>query len=306
MGHGAVGASFVATTQQLLARDAVELMLVGRDPGRTDYEFGNTTGARTSWIDVAAGYAVGNELFSLGVTGHALFGDEMTRSRLYDARYDDQGALEADYIEAFTRGGRGFTVDLGMAVHPSRAVTLSIVAQNAIGRIRWNAVRQVRSATLTAKDFALDLVDIADRLRTSERDLVDGDDPRALELADQLTHEQRLPRLVQIGVAYALPTRTQIAFGYSDDLSPNSVSAWKRSFSAGIEQKIPLLTLRVGGATDVTRRTSMLGAGFSLGMLDVGVARTGGLLYSTRHSGWIGAVGVSVRAPKPQLVMLAR
>ncbi len=116
-------------------------------------------------------------------------------------------------------------------------------------------------------------------------------------MADDLYRDAYFPATLRTGVAWTLPrTRTSLAAGYQEVLTEGRLGGgWDRQLSAGIEQKVPLATLRGGVATDL-REARMLSGGLSLGPLQVGVARTWqSLPNGAERSGWVGDFGLSVR-----------
>jgi hypothetical protein len=83
-----------------------------------------------------------------------------------------------------------------------------------------------------------------------------------------------------------------VAASYTGELSDSRLAGpWNRSLSIGWQQKVPVVTLRAGLATDLNSG-AMLGGGLSLGPVHVGAARlTGSAEGNPDQSGWIFTFG---------------
>mgnify|MGYP006210510607 CR=1 FL=1 len=85
---------------------------------------------------------------------------------------------------------------------------------------------------------------------------------------------------------------------YREQLSAGRLaSRWDREISIGIQQRIPLMVLRAGYATNL-EEGSMVSGGLSLGPIQVGLARLDdGMHQGSPRGGWIGTFGLGVMAP---------
>ena len=73
---------------------------------------------------------------------------------------------------------------------------------------------------------------------------------------------------------------------------------WDREVSVGIQQKLPLITVRAGYASNFEEGT-MISGGLSLGPIQLGAARLDdGMYEGAPRSGWIGTFGLGVMAPR--------
>lgn len=293
-GRLAFGVSAAGISRNTLSRDVADLMLNGFDESRTDYSVGNTGGSSVSYLDVAAGYGTSFGPLSVGITGHYLRGRSLSNARFYDLRVDTLAQrLEIDYAEVFAKNGSGYAVDVGAALEPVPNVTLSAAVTNVVGSMEWSDELYVRELTITDEDFE-DPAGLPDRFTTAEERRL-GTGARETALAEGISDGMTLPRTLRVGASVALPTYTRLAMGYQKTLAEGLMaSGWERSVSAGIQQRLLLVTARVGYATDLGDQ-SMLSAGLSVGPLDVGVAILDGESNGHHDSGVTATIGLGLR-----------
>lgn len=297
----AVGVSYGTTVQQTFGRDIFDLVINGYEDGRTDYRVGNTSGHRVTYIDVAAGYGRRVGPVSVGVTGHYIHGQNLAQSRLFEPRYNLQDrALELDYIEVLSPSGRGFGLDVGAAMEPVKNLAVSASVANAFARMTWSDDLRYKSITVTDSDFQEDpdaTRGLLVRFDRSEQDLdMDAAPLRVRETVHGLFDEAYFPTVLRTGATYRLPTRTDVAVGYQTALTSGRLAGWwDTQASVGIQQKLPLISLRAGYTTNLEEGT-MLSGGVSLGPVQLGVARIEdvGPMGDSR-SGWVGTFGLSAR-----------
>jgi hypothetical protein len=298
----ALGVAYGAVVEQSVGRDLVDLFVNGYQNGRTDYQVGNTTGSRATYFDFAAAYGRRVGPLSLGATAHFILGRSLVRSRLFEPRIDPSAeTLEVEYREVLVRGGRGFGLDLGAALQPLPNLTLSASVANAAGQMKWSETLQTRAMIANQDDFGRNTMYWEEKLSA----FTEGDevvDPSAVplavyETARDLYREAYFPATFRSGAAYRVPViRTQFEVGYQKQLTAGRLGdAWKERVSVGVQQKLPLITLRAGAASNLDGATQ-LAAGITLGGFEIGVARirhdaAGG----TPRDEYLGAIGLNVR-----------
>jgi hypothetical protein len=295
----AVGLSWAGSARQNVGRDLVDLVLNGYQSGRTDYSVGATGGTRLSYFDLSAAWARRAGPVSVGVAAHYLAGGTLARSRLFEPQFDLEAEdLSAEYREVYARGGHGWAVDVGVAAEPAPGVTVSAALSNVAAGMTWSDELRTRHVVLRRATFEGDGVENA---FNSLEDSDEGVDPSAApatvyETARGLYDQAYLPATLRAGVAWAAPGgRTRVAAGYQDALTAGRMGAgWDRTVSVGMEQRVPLVTLRAGAATDLDG-AALLSGGLSLGPLHVGVARTSA---SAGRSGWTASLGLATQAPR--------
>lgn len=297
----ALGAAWTGIARQNLGRDLVDLVLNGYQSGRTDYSVGGTGGNAISFLDLSAAYARRAGPVSVGVTAHYLAGGALSRSRLFEPEFDLEAEdLSAEYREVYADGGHGWAVDVGVAAQPAPGLTVSAAVANVAAGMRWSSELRTRHVVLRRADFEGDAIEAAlTRLDESEEAVDPGAVPATVyETARGLYDEAYLPATLRAGAALELAGgRTRVAAAYQDVLTAGRMGGgWQRAASVGVEQRVPLATLRAGAATDLDGR-AMLSGGVSLGPLHLGLARTSGGGPSGNAGGWTATFGLATRAP---------
>lgn len=296
----ALGVAWAGSYRQNLGRDLVDLVLNGYETGRTNYSVGGTGGTRVSYLDVSAAYGRRVGPVNVGATAHYLAGGSLTRSRLFEPQFDLEAEdLSAEYREVYAEGGNGWALDVGVAAQPLPGVTVSAAVSNVAAGMSWSDALRTRHVVLRRADFEDGgLEDALSELDESAADVDAGAVPATVyETAAGLYDEAYLPATLQAGAAWASRGgRTVVAASYRDVLTSGRMGAgWERAAAFGVEQRVPLVTLRAGAATDLDGR-AMLSGGLGLGPLQLGVARTTGGAEGTEAGGWTASLGLSAHA----------
>ncbi len=295
----AFGIGYGIAGNHTVDRSIVDLVLNGFDRTRT-YSIDNTTGFRADYWDFAAAYGHRVGPVALGATGRWLVAGDLARSGLVGVDTVFTGPIPSDirvtYAGVRASGGSGFGVDLGAAMEPIPGLTVGVSLANAVNTLRWNDDLRVRQVVLDQDDYQSgDPEEIVNRYELSERAYASGDAlPRTAALATLLAGDldAGLPAVLRVGAAFRTVTGTTVAADYQGELSGNAFSGlWARQLSLGIQQKIPVVTLRAGVASDLDEG-SLLSGGLSLGPLQFGVAR----VSRGSGGGWIGIVGLAGRS----------
>lgn len=301
--HGSMGfgISYLSTGSHTISRDLAHLLLEGYEEGRTDYAVGNTGGERAAYWDFAASYGRVVGPVSAGITAHYLRGRTLVRTRMFEPRVDVEAQeIEVDYIGTLVRGGTGIGIDFGAAYMPTPAITVSGSVTNAFAKMTWSKDIKMRSVLLDRE-----LIDngrprqLLNLYNWSEVDLDPGSSSlQALETAEHLYDEAFAPAMARLGVAWNPYPMTYLAADYHQSLSDGRLGdPWDRRLSIGVEQGWRLFRLR-GGFALGNDGGNLLGAGLSVGPLDLGLARYQQKgLAGSRTRGWILTFGASVDQP---------
>lgn len=299
----ALGVSYGVTAGHSVGKDILDLVVNGYQQGRTDYSVGRTEGWRMSYLDLAAGFGHRVGPVSLGATGHYYRGRSLVRSRMFEPRFDLAAQdLSVDYVGVQAHGGNGYGVDLGAAVQPHPSFTLSAAVANAFGRMKWTEALTARSVTLHKGDFNADSEPwwIRDSYDQSEHPVVNGTATlQEYETAAGLYDEAYFPATLRVGAAWKPLKGTEVGTAYQSNLTEGRMSGWwDRSASVGIQQKLPLVTVRGGYASNLEDGRMVTG-GLSLGPLQLGLARVDdGTTDGAARTGWLMTFGVSTRTPE--------
>lgn len=301
-GGFALGVAYGFLGSHTVGRDVVDLFLNGYQQGRTDYSVGDTRGSRATYWDFAAAYGRGVGPLSVGVTGHYYVGRGLVQTRAFEPTYDlATRDIRVDYVGVNSHGGKGWGVDVGAALQPVSGLVLSAAVANAVHSMEWSEELDGRSVTLTRADFRdSDFQVVRNRYEQSEAELGEVPTGRFAEVAQGLLDDAELPTTLRLGAAWTLPTGTTTLTGaYHDDLSEGRLAGrWSTLAGVGLQQKLPVGTVRVGWSSDLDEG-SILGGGVTLGPIDLGIARltTGSETDDASRNGYVGSFGLSVRVP---------
>jgi hypothetical protein len=297
-GPFAVGLAYTSVGSHSLSRDVVELLLYGYEDGRTDYDVSNTTGSRMTYWDAAAAYGRHFGALSLGVTAHYLRGGTLLRSRLRQPVVDLAAQdIDVGFTSVMVRGGTGYAADFGAAYQPSPALTLGASVSNAFAHLDWSDDLRLRDLSLDRQDIEEgEILDLLEQYQSSERvarpedaALVGGITPQSLQ------QDATPPTIVRAGADWSVTPGTHLLGAFQSNAGHSGFSgAWDRTLGAGVQQKLPFVTGRVGFATAFDEG-SMWTAGASLGPIDLGVARVNESRSGADRAGWIATFGLSVR-----------
>jgi hypothetical protein len=300
IGNVAVGVNYGSIGQHTIGKDIVELFVEGYEEGRADYAVGNTAGSRLTYWDVALGYGKQVGPLSVGITGHYLRGGTAMQSRMYEPQVDlENQDIEVNYVSVLARGGSGYAVDFGAALQPARTLTISGSVSSAISKLNW-------SEDLLVRDFVLDrstidtmgMLNLAKAYSSTEEEL----DPtsaslRSLETAEGLYEQAYLPAIANVGANWQVFSWTNVGVGYRELLTTGRMAGrWDREISVGVQQKLPLITVRAGYASNFEEGT-MVSGGLSLGPMQLGAAHLeDGIYEGAPRTGWIGTFGLGIMA----------
>jgi hypothetical protein len=140
-------------------------------------------------------------------------------------------------------------------------------------------------------------VDLHEEYRQSERPVGAAEVELTRGVTARVLQQQAyLPTTARLGAGWQALPWTHLGVSYYGALTRGRLAGtWNQMLGVGVQQRIPLMLLRAGYATDLADG-SMLSGGVSLGALEIGVARLNdGSLNTAARRGWVGAVGLNVR-----------
>lgn len=278
VGNFGLGVSYGLLGEHTVGKDLVELFFEGFEQGRTDYQLGDTRGKRATFWDLAAGYGRQVGPVSVGVAGHYYLGRSLVQTQAFGPRIGLLArSIEVDYVGVASEGGSGFGLDVGAAMHPIPGLTVSASVANLVSSMDWDDELVGRSVTLTERDFEdSEYMILEDRYEQSERDLGASPTGQFGQAAAGLFDDRDFPTTLRLGAAYRPTAGTEIGVAYHNQFGDGELmGSWDQLLGAGVQVKIPVVTLRLGASTNLDQG-SILGAGLRLGVLDLAIAR-----YST-------------------------
>ena len=298
----AVGASYALVGDHTVNRSLVDLVLNGFEQSKLgQYNIQNTGGFRASYFDLHAAYGNRVGRVALGVTGHYYIPGSMVRSAFVELRRVPANQIPTDvevtYEGVQASGGSGFGVDVGAAMQPIPGLTVGVSLDNAFNTLKWNDDLKLRTVTLDRDDYESgDAEGLLTRYDESERDYVEADaDPQTAALAQQILadRDQGLPMTLRVGAAYSIRDVTTFGVQYQSQLEDSPLGGlWDNQLSVGWQQKLPIVTLRAGVATDGAD-ANLISGGLTLGPIQLGVARLTG---ADERNGWVYSFGLSGRS----------
>jgi hypothetical protein len=296
------GVGYGATGQHSVGKDIADLLINGYEDGRTDYSVGNTAGSRLTYWDAAVGYGHRFGALSLGVTGHYIRGGSAQRSRMFEPKIDIENRdISVEYLSVIAHGGNGYTVDVGAALQPMKSLTVSAAVENAASKMKWSDDLLVRDLVLDREDFDdLDVLNLKQKYDATEQPMdPSAITPRIYDTAQGLYDGGYFPAVAKVGLDWHPLGRTHLDVGYEKQMTDGSLAGrWKQTASVGIQERLPIITVRAGYATDLDA-SNLLSAGLSLGPLELDVAKLDdGTWLGNPRNGWIGSFGLSVGTPR--------
>lgn len=312
MGRFAGSVSYGMIGNHTVNRSIVDLVVNGFDRNNT-YTIQDTEGFRAAFWDIAAGY--GNRIgpVAVGATAHVYFPRALVRSALVDVDtvysvIQGQNVptdIRVTYAGVRSETGSGLGLDIGAAMQPMPGLTVSAVLENVVNTMAWDDELGVRTVVLDQNDYLDgDPQQILDEYEGSEAEYVEGTalpGTRALAAAVRGDREQGLPMTLRAGAAYQLGTGTTLSTAFQKELDEDSPfgGLWGQQVSFGVQQRLPIITLRAGLASDLEDGT-LLSGGLSLGPIHLGVARVGMGTGDDERSGWIATFGLGGRSDTTQ------
>ena len=279
-----------------------------------NYAVGNTgwSSVSTSEVTVSYGLTIG-EALSLGVGGRYVMGHGMTQGRFFEPQVDlsclsgdpncEVMVLQTASVEG--RDGVGYGLDIGASLQLPLGFRIAASGTNVVQRMEWDADQIIGyHARYTDQDFdnnlGLGIEDYLDRFSTGE-----VIDPNSVSLAvyeasQGFLEESYFPQVFRAGLGWRSGGTTLEAVGIKVAPRGRYASSWDERVSIGLEQKLPLLTLRGGyGFTEsgITQYT----AGLGLRLGPVHIDASGGQFSGERSDaapwhGLFATLGLQIRA----------
>jgi len=280
-----------------------------------NYAVGNTGWGSLSTSEVTVSYAttVGGTL-SLGVGGRYVMGHGMTQGRFFEPQINlaclegdpscDALVVQTASVEA--RDGTGYGVDIGASLELPMGFRVGASGTNIIQRMTWDENQIVGySARFTDSDFNDDLgldLGLEDYLDRFEGEVINPNSVSlaVLEASEGFLEGSYFPQVFRAGVGWRSGGTTIEATGIKVAPRGRYTSAWDERMSLGLEQKLPVLTLRGGYALaeeGITQMTAGLGLRVGPVHLDASGGKfSGERLDAAPWDGYFGTVGLQIRA----------
>jgi len=245
-----------------------------------NYAVGNTSWRSAAFSEITASYGgmIGS-FFSIGVGARYVQGHNLVDGRLLEPQIDlNTETLSISSIAVEAPGGSGFGLDVGIAMDLPSGLRVAASGSNLIQRMTWDDAVLAHDATYTDADFdgasSLAFTDLISRFDSTPVE-ANSVSLGVYEAASELFEQSYFPQVFRAGVGWRRGGTTIEAAGIAVAPRGRFTSDWDERFSLGVEQKIPILTLRAG----VSRGQDGLGqytGGVALGLGPVVIEASGG------------------------------
>lgn len=279
-----------------------------------DYAVGNTGWGSLSTSEITASYGTTlGEVLSVGVGARYVMGHGMTQGRFFEPQVDlscsisdpscDALVLQTAAVEA--TDGSGYGLDLGLSLELPLGFRVAASGTNVIQRMTWDEDAVVAyTARFTEDDFDDDLnadLGFEDYLDRFEGEVVDPNSVSlaVLEASEGFFEGSYYPQVFRGGVGWRSGGTTLEAVGIKVAPRGRYTSPWDERVSLGVEQALPVLTLRAGYGLASDGITQLTG-GLALRLGPVHVETSGGKFSGERvdaapWDGYYGTVALQIR-----------
>lgn len=293
-------------TSLTLSRELADLIGNGfREENLLDYAVGNTgwRSAALSEITVSYGYVLG--IMSVGVGGRYITGHTLVDGRFFEPDIDANciGAtppsgcvpISVTSVAVEATGGSGFGLDIGVSLDLPGGLRTSASGTNVAQTLTWDDELVAHTAVYTDVDFRTDedFVDLLDRFEGEPLDPEGAALPVYLT-AEDLFEQSYFPQTYRLGVGWRSDGGTTLeAMGTKVSPRGRFSNVWDERLSIGVEQALPVVTLRGGYAVADQGITALTG-GLGLAAGPVLIELSGGRFSgedATLGSPWEGYFG---------------
>ncbi len=276
-GNVAFATSGVGTADINLSKDLLDLVLNGNT-------FADSISVNGSYSDVmsyaSAGlsygfpiYSNGSRQLAVGATFKYFYGiavEEVTKMHGVAATYAAGFQGEGEMVARTATGGRGYGLDLGVALAMGKNYTIGAQLENAIGTIKWNRETEEHGYLFNFDTMTVD---------NADEDYITSDD-YSKSINDFST---TLPRTLTLGIANTTGSFVW-ALDYEQGLSDGPGTSTDPRIGAGAEWSlISLLPLRAGFSTGGDKNTAF---SFGSGLHFVGFYLDAAVVTGHKLSGY--------------------
>ena len=277
------------------------------DQNIQNYSVGNTGWSTTSLSEVTVAYGTTlGGLLSIGVGGRYVMGHGMVQGRFFEPELDLNcigvsgcDALTIQTVAVESTDGTGYGLDVGASLELPGGFRASVSGTNVIQKMTWEEALVAHTAEYTDADFDdSSFIDILDRFDAEPID-PNGASLGVYTAAEGLFEQSYFPQVYRAGIGWQSGGTSLEAVGSSVAPRGRYTSSWDQRVSLGIEQKIPILTLRAGyalGEDGITAVTGGLGLGFGPVLLEASGGRfSGESVSTTTWDGYYGTVALQIK-----------
>ena len=270
-----------------------------------DYAVGDTGWRTVSLTEytVAYGTQLGG-LLSIGVGGRYVKGHKLLDGRFFEPQINMTAqSFTMQSVAVESSGGSGYGLDVGLSLDLPGGLRASASGTNVVQKMTWNEGLTAHIATFSDEDFDEDINPDLDYEDFFNRFVGQPVDPTSVSQAvfiagESLFEQSYFPQIYRGGLGWQAGGTTIEATGVLVSPRGRFSSPWDERVSFGIEQKIPVLTLR-GGYGIAQEGLSTYSAGVALRLGPVHLEGSAGKFNGERDlgpwEGYYGSVGLQIK-----------
>jgi len=232
-----------------LSRELSDLLGNGYDQNNLqNYAVGNTGWRTASLTEYTAAWGTSVGGLSVGLAGRYVQGQGLVDGRFFEPEVDlVNQTLTIRSVAVQSESGSGYGLDVGVSLDLPGGFRASVSGSNVLQKMEWDEALVAWTAEYGDADFDGDL-DLEDFLNRFADEPVDPGSVslEVLQAGGELFEGSYFPQSYRAGAGWQSGGTTIEATGIVVSPRGRFSSPWDERISLGIEQKIPLLTLRAG------------------------------------------------------------
>lgn len=298
-------------TSVTLSRELADLIGNGFvEQNLQNYAVGNTGWQSTSLSEVTVSYGTNLGALSVGVGGRYVVGHAMVNGRFFEPVIDANCVgfnpppgcipLSVTSVAVEATDGSGYGLDVGLSMALPGGFRASASGTNVVQKLTWNEDLVAHTAVYTDQDFDSDqdFVDLLDRFQGEPLD-PNGVSLAVFTTAENLFEESYFPQVFRAGFGWQSGGTTVEASGVKVSPRGRFANPWDERLSLGVEQRLPVLTLRAGYAMadqGITALTGGLGLGAGPILFELSGGRFSGedVSLGSPWEGYYGTIALQV------------
>ena len=286
-----------------LSREIMDLIALGYEEERLqEYAVGNTGFREVSLTEYTLSYGFESGSLAVGVGGRYIQGHSLLDGRFFEPEIDlDNQTLLVRSVAVESRSGSGFGMDVGLSIDLPGGFRISGSGTNVLQTMEWDENLVAWTAEFDDQDFDDDDFDIEDFFDSFVDEPVDpnGVSLAVFEAGRELFTQSYFPQTYRGGLGWQSGGTTLEANAIVVSPRGRFSSPWDERLSFGVEQEIPVLTVR-GGYALAQEGLSTYTLGVALRLGPVHVEGSGGRFDGERDlgpwDGYYGSLGLQIRS----------
>lgn len=267
-----------------------------------EYSVDDTGFRTTSFSEITASYGTTmGGLLSVGIGARYVIGHSKTNGLFFEPVLDltsFPNTLSLTSVAIESTSGTGYGLDVGLSMDLPGGFRASASGTNVIQRMNWDEALVAHTATYTDSDIDNnDFIDLLNRY-DSQPITPNGVSLQVYEAAQGFFEESYFPMTIRGGVGWQSGGTSLEASGTRVSPRGRQRTAWDQRISLGVEQQIPILTLRAGMARASDGVSALTGGvGFRMGpvRLDTSAGKFGGDFEGSPYDGYYGTISLQIR-----------